>query len=49
MAFIVGTQSIVLFNEFDLSAFFDKLDPNREGEALDSSTFGNTFKTFCRA
>ena len=46
MAFLTGQQALVLLSEFNISAYFDQMDPEREGEALETTVFGDTARTY---
>jgi hypothetical protein len=46
MAFIHGSKSYFSFNTHDLSADLDGVDLDQVIDLAETSTFGNTFKTF---
>jgi hypothetical protein len=46
MAFIHGKSTIVLCNEFDLSSFFNEASVSRTVETAETTTFGNSAKTY---
>lgn len=46
MAFIHGKGTIVLCNEFDLSAYFNEASASRSVETAETTTFGSSAKTY---
>lgn len=46
MAFIHGKGTIVLCNEFDLSGYFNEASASRSVETAETTTFGNSAKTY---
>jgi hypothetical protein len=46
MAFIHGKGTIVLYNEFNLSSYFNEASASRSVETAETTTFGNSAKTY---
>tara|TARA_R110002012_G_scaffold50123_7_gene129801 strand:- start:7079 stop:7792 length:714 start_codon:yes stop_codon:yes gene_type:complete len=46
MAFIQGKDTVVYFNESDYSTYFSSVDLSATADVAESTTFGNTSKTY---
>ena len=46
MAFIHGKDTVVYFNESDYSTYFSSVDLSATADVAESTTFGNTSKTY---
>jgi hypothetical protein len=46
MAFQHGSATTVLFDEYDLSSYFNQFSANRSRQAVDTTTFGNDDHTY---